>query len=174
MTFFAAVAVAKTIEDLYNLSAEIKWPNDVLIKGKKVCGVLLETSTTDSLVNFVVVGIGINTNIDHSSFSEDLETATSLKEELQKEVNNATLLKTLLEKLEYYYAMFLENESELVEEWKRFDCTLGTNIEVVDPNERFEGRAIDVDDDGALLVKIENGSVRRVLSSSIVLRKPKS
>jgi len=104
LTLMAAAVVAKVINDMFTLKAEVKWPNDVMIGGKKVCGVLTEMVTKGGIVDFVVVGVGINANIDVDSFSEPLRKfLTSLKEELKEDIDRERLLRALLEELEKRY-----------------------------------------------------------------------
>ena len=98
LTFMTAVAVAKTIRKLFKLNAEIKWPNDVLVNERKVCGILTETSTRGDAIDFAVVGIGVNANVDLASFPKNLRASvTSLEAEVKGEVEREGLLCALLE-----------------------------------------------------------------------------
>jgi len=104
LTLMAAAVVAKVISDMFKLEAEVKWPNDVIINGKKVCGILTEMSTKGGLVDFVVIGVGINANIDLDSFPKHLRKfLTSLKEELRENIDRKRFLCALLEKFEQCY-----------------------------------------------------------------------
>lgn len=173
LTLMAAVVVARVIRKMLELNAEIKWPNDVLIDGKKVCGILTEMCTRGKLVDFVTLGIGINANVEADSFPENLrDSITSLEKELREEVARERFLRALLEELEHYYKMFTRMEFDLIlEEWKSLASFLGSYVEVVSYDEKIVGLAVDVDQSGALLVKAENGTVRRVTSGDVTLQK---
>jgi biotin-[acetyl-CoA-carboxylase] ligase BirA-like protein len=169
LTFVAAVAVTKLIREMFDLEAEIKWPNDILIGGKKVCGILTETSTKGDAVDFVVAGVGINANVSLNSFSEELrDSLTSLKKELKEEINREKFMRALLEELERYYVMFTQKKFDLIlGEWRNLAGFLGQYVEIKSFDEEFIGRAVDVDQDGALMVKLRDGTVKKVLSGDI-------
>jgi len=173
LTLTTAVAVAHVIRRMLRLNSEIKWPNDVLIEGKKVCGILTEMSTSGKIVKSVVLGIGINANVNVESFPEHLRNSvTSLKKELREEVPRERFLQALLEELERYYTMFTRSEFDLIlEEWKELARFLGSHIEVVSCGEKLVGLAVDVDQSGALLIKTRDGNVRRVVSGDVSLQK---
>jgi len=104
LTIMAATVVARVISDMFKLEAEIKRPNDIMIDGRKVCGILTEMSTKCGMVDFVVIGVGINVNVNLDSFSKHLRKfLTSLKEELTENIDRERLLCTLLEQLEQCY-----------------------------------------------------------------------
>ncbi len=173
LTFVAAVAVTRVIRETFDLEAEIKWPNDVLIGGKKVCGILTETSTKGDAVDFVVVGVGINANVSLDSFPESLrDSLTSLKEELKEDIDREEFLCVLLEELERYYVTFTQKKFALIfEELRNLAGFLGQYVEVTSFDEKIIGKAVDVDQDGALMVKLSNGTVRKVLSGDVTIRK---
>jgi BirA family biotin operon repressor/biotin-[acetyl-CoA-carboxylase] ligase len=167
-----AVAAAKTLRKLYGLNAEIKWPNDVLIDGRKVCGILTEASLKRRTVNFVVVGIGINVNFPLNALSQDLEaTATTLKEVLQKEVDIEELICVLLKEFEECYERFKRKEfGVLLSEWRSMASFLGKRVEVISFTENFHGIAVDVDENGALIVNLENGTERKIVAGDVTVR----
>lgn len=174
LTLMSAVVVAQTIKENLGLSAEIKWPNDVLVRGRKVCGILTETTTSDNgNVNFAVVGIGINANVDLTVFSDSLRaTAMSLKAELGRDIDIESFFCALLEKFEHYYDMFKEGKFNLIlAEWRGLARFLGSLVEVALLKEKFEGTAVDVDQNGALIVRLKNGTLRKVVSADVTLRK---
>jgi len=172
LTFMTAAAVAKAIKKMFVLNAEVKWPNDVLLDGKKVCGILTEMSTRDDAVDFVVVGIGINANVNVDLFPEDLRSAvTSLKEEMAEEVELERFLRVLLEELEHHYKVFIRKEFDLIlEEWRSLTKLLGAYVEVVSFEEKFEGWAIDVDSSGALIIRLRDGTLKKVISGDVTYR----
>jgi len=104
LTLMTAAVVAKVVSDMFRLKAEVKWPNDIVINGKKVCGILTETRTKGDIVDFVVIGVGINANINLDSFPKHLrKSLTSLRKELKEDINRKRFLCALLEELEQCY-----------------------------------------------------------------------
>jgi BirA family biotin operon repressor/biotin-[acetyl-CoA-carboxylase] ligase len=172
LVFVAGLAVAETLREEFGLRVETKWPNDVLLNGRKVCGILLEMNTVDEKVNFVVIGVGVNANFEESIFSEDLRKgATSLEHELSHQVSLEGLFTSLLSKLESEYEPFMEGGfGPTLERWKEYAGFLGLNVEVADRNEKIAGVALDVDQDGALIVAPQNGMKRRVLVGDVSLQ----
>jgi len=172
IVFMAAVAIAKTIRKMLRLTAKTKWPNDVLIHNKKVCGLLAETSISGDNINFVVLGIGINANVDAKAFPKELTgSLTSLKKESKREIPREEFLQALLKEMEHYYNEFTRGRfARILEEWKSLTDMMGKDVEVVSLDERFGGKAIDVDQDGALIVKLEDESVKRVFSADASIR----
>jgi BirA family biotin operon repressor/biotin-[acetyl-CoA-carboxylase] ligase len=172
LVFIAGLAVAETLHEEFGLDVDTKWPNDVLLNGKKVCGILLEMNSTGNRVNYVVMGIGLNVNFKQEDFSLELEkVATTLKHELGGTVQIDVLFMMLLEKLERNYQLFLEEGFEpIIEGWKENASFLGKKVDVTDQHELIHGLALDVDQDGALIVSLENGKKRRVLNGDVILR----
>jgi len=173
LVFAAGLAVAEVLHELYGLRAETKWPNDVLVNGRKVCGILAEMNTTGDEVNFVVIGVGINANFDaKEALPEELsKDATSLETALGRSVQLDTLFRTMLERLECIYELFVkEGFASVLTMWKKYATFLGCKVEVLTGTERLVGFALDVDDDGGLTVKLENGNVRDVLVGDVSLR----
>ncbi len=159
ITLLAAVSVTKALRGA-GLEAVIKWPNDVLVNGKKICGILTEMSAETDAVNFIVLGIGVNVNND-----PPLETATSIKAELGQSVARVKFVQSLLETLEEDYLTFkAEGFTPILWSWRRFSDTLGRAVEVTYQDEIVRGMAQDVDEDGSLLVKTEDGSIRKIVS----------
>lgn len=171
LTLMASLAVARTINQLFKLKAEVKWPNDVLINGKKVCGILTEANTKGRIVNFVVIGIGVNANVELDSLPKEVrKIATSLKHELNREINRERFLSILLEKMEHYYFMLTKGKSsQILKKWKNLCGFLGSYIEVTSLKEKIEGIAMDVDENGALIVRLRNGTLKRILSGDVTL-----
>jgi len=173
LVFVAGLAVAEALHELYGLKTETKWPNDVLVNGRKVCGILAEMNTTGDSVNFVVVGIGINANFDtKSALPQELwETTTSLESELDKKVQLDALFRAVVERLECIYEIFLKEDfAPVLREWKKHAGFLGSKVKVINDAEELVGLALDVEDDGALTIKLENGTVKRVLAGDVSLR----
>lgn len=163
INLMASVAVAKTIRKLFGLRAELKWPNDVLIKGRKVCGILAEMEAEMDKVNFINLGIGINANTPTSQYEK---MATSLKEELRKEISRKQLLNSLLKEIAKQQALLTGNK--LLEEWKKLSATLNKQVKIVTPGEEITGQAIDIDTNGALVIKSKDGSLRSVIAGDCI------
>ncbi len=173
LVFVASLAVAESIRNLYGLKVETKWPNDVLVDGKKVCGILAETSSIGERLKFVVLGVGVNVNLNvEKAFPKELqESATSLQDMLGRKVEIEKLFKKLLERLERLYTLFLKNGfTQILEKWKKFASFLGCQVEVSSDSQKWSGTALDVEEDGSLSLKLENGTVKRFLSGDITLR----
>ncbi|MEM3873629.1 MAG: biotin--[acetyl-CoA-carboxylase] ligase [Candidatus Bathyarchaeia archaeon] len=173
LVFLAGLAVAETIRELYGLKAETKWPNDVLVDGKKVCGILSEMKTVDEKVDYAIIGIGVNANIDvEKEFPKELrETATSIQKALGRKISLEELFKALLEKMDSLYQIFLkEGFTPILKEWKSFASFLGCEVEVSSDGERLKGVASDVDGNGVLVLRFEDGSVKRVFFGDVSLR----
>ena len=164
LVFAAGLAVAEALREQYGLRVETKWPNDVLVDGRKTCGVLTEMNSVGEKVNFVVVGVGVNVNFDVGKvFPKELqETATSLKKECGEQVSLDELLRVLLVKLEKTYESFTTGGFlPVLVEWRKYARFLGSQVEVSNDDGRLRGVALDVDEEGALLLKQENGLVKR-------------
>jgi len=158
INLMAGIAVAVTIKELYGLKAELKWPNDVLIEGKKVCGILAEMDAETDVLNFVNVGIGINVNTSIPRFEK---TATSLKDALGREISRKEFLSALVVEIERWLPLLMK--ADLLEEWRRLSATLGEEVRVMSLGEEVIGQAIDIDATGALILKGKDGSLRTVL-----------
>jgi BirA family biotin operon repressor/biotin-[acetyl-CoA-carboxylase] ligase len=173
LTFVAGLAVAKVLREMFGLKAETKWPNDVLVNGRKICGILTEMNTTGETVNLVVVGIGINANFDvEKAFPDSLKkVATSIKNELGRKVQLHMLFRVLLEHLENLYELLTkEGFSPVLREWKDYADFLGRQVIIISLTEKIHGLALDVDNDGALIIRLADGSVRRVFVGDVSLR----
>lgn len=173
LTLMAAVAVAKTINKLFGLNSEIKWPNDVLINRRKVCGILTEAKTKGEALDFVIVGIGMNANYSVNTLPRYLRgSSTTLKEELKKEIERVSLLRKLLEETEFYYDVFQKKRFDtILTEWRNSASFLGSYVEVVSNSEKIRGWATGIDRNGALLVRLKDQTIRKVTSGDMKLIK---
>ena len=163
INLMASVAVAATIKKLFGLKAELKWPNDVLIEGKKLCGILADMDAEMDVVNFVNLGIGINANTSIPQFEK---TATSLKDALGKEISRKEFLSVLLMEIERQQPLLMK--ADLLEEWKKLSVTLNKDVRIVAPGEVIIGRAIDIDTTGALIVKERDGSLKKAMAGDCI------
>lgn len=168
LIMLASLAVVHTIRGVTGLKAEIKWPNDVLINGKKVSGILIENDVLGSKVASIV-GIGIDVNLRLADFPEIQGIATSLAEELGKEVSRLKLISYLLVEMENLYLALSDGRS-LYEEWRDNLATLGKHVRVTAQDAVYEGIAESVAKDGSLLLRETNGNVNRIFVGDVTLR----
>lgn len=172
-TLVAAVAVAQAVREHTGVAAGIKWPNDLLVEGKKLCGILVELNAEMDRVNFMVAGIGLNVNIDSSHFSPELaETATSLKIEAGRHIPRVPLLRAVLQSLDIWYRRWLrEGFVPVLDKWRELCVTLDCPVTVHTMKGSYVGHALDVDETGALLVQTSDGAVQRLVAGEVSLRK---
>jgi len=165
-----AVAVVQAIKVCTQIESQIKWPNDVLINEKKVCGILTEMSAELDIINCVVVGIGINANIDIRDFPKDIQkNTTSLKETSGKEISRVKLVQIFLQEFEKYYEKLKKKEFPFIlKEWKFYSHTLGKKIRVDIGEKIITGEAIDINESGALILKKEDGELIEIISGTII------
>jgi BirA family transcriptional regulator, biotin operon repressor / biotin---[acetyl-CoA-carboxylase] ligase len=171
LTFLSVVAVARAIAGCTTLSPQIKWPNDILVSGKKVAGLLNEMNAETEKVNFVVLGIGVNLNMRLSQLGEGVRhPATSLLEEGGVEVDRAAFARTLLQELDRLYDRFLvEGEGPVRAEWLERSAIRGRSVRVSCGSREFGGVVQGVDAFGALLVETPDGVLETVLSGDVTL-----
>ncbi len=167
ITLLAAVALCETLITSTLVKATIKWPNDILVKGKKVAGILTEISTEMDAINYIVVGTGLNVNT--KAFPSDVQhRATSIFIETGKEKSRVDLLKSYLKTFEDYYVKFKKGHwSDIRERWRKLTDLLGKPIVVETIDQRYKGTAVDIDEDGVLLLEDKKGVTHRVFSGDI-------
>ena len=175
-TLLAAVAVAMAMKR-FGLKAEIKWPNDILHEGKKLTGILTEMSAELDRVNYIVIGTGVNVNMEEKDFPEELRgKATSLAIMKGEKLPRVAFFQAVLEALDELCTV-LEEEgfAPIVAHWREYAVTLGQDVHVIGATGRgsFDGRAVDIDEEGALLVETADG-VRRVLAGDVSIRPKKA
>jgi BirA family biotin operon repressor/biotin-[acetyl-CoA-carboxylase] ligase len=173
LTVASATALRRAIESETGLKPEIKWPNDILIGGKKVAGILTELSAELDKVRYVILGIGIDVNLDAGEFPADLKkTATSLKIETGETVSRAELAVTILRELDFDYARISGGKfTAVADEWESNCVTIGRNVTVQIGDRKIRGRAESLDDDGALLLRTEHGHLERIIGGDVTLEK---
>lgn len=156
--FAASMILAQTLRNMYKIDAMVKWPNDILVDNKKISGILSEMAAETDRVDFINIGVGINVNNDPTPREP---AATSIKKILGREVSRKALLRTFLDHFEQ-----LLNDSDLenvVSEWKKYTETLNRHVRVVTTRDVSEGLAVDVDDNGALMLKLADGSLKKII-----------
>ena len=168
LTLLSALAVAKALADITGKDAKIKWPNDIVIDGRKVCGILTEMSAQFDYINNIVIGIGINVN--NSSFPEEISATASSLRLLSggKKYRRAEIIEKIMEYFEKYYSIFLETEdlSALVNEYDAMLVNMKRQVKVLDPKEPFEGTAMGITKTGELIV--DTWESRKLVSSGEV------
>ena len=173
LTVISATALRRAIKSVAGLSAEIKWPNDVLHGGKKIAGILTEMSAETDRVRHVIIGIGVDVNQDANEFAGEVrQTATSLKLAAGEEICRAGLAAEILRELDADYARVRAGKfPEIADEWEAACVTIGKNVTVHVGERKFRGRAEALDDDGALLVRTEHGHLERIIGGDVTLEK---
>lgn len=148
----AAVGVAKTLHAI-GIGARIKWPNDLLVSGRKICGILAAGAP-----DFITLGIGLNANLDPYELETPPGTATSIRSSLGYDVDLAHLLQDLLGHLQEEFRR-LENFEDVLDDWRKLNCTLGKRVRVHKPDKILEGTAVDLSFEGALVLDTGYGEV---------------
>ena len=180
ITLAAAAAVCKTIRDLYGLDARINWPNDVLIGGRKVSGILTDMSMDINSIKYIVLGFGVNVNVEMLSFPARIQkTATSIKEETGKTVSRREFIDQLLLEFERLYAAFDEGRYDVIlNEYKGLIYPLGSRVIVKDQDNLYEGTSVDITEDGAFVMKARDGTVMTFVTGDVhaypdeIIKKP--
>jgi BirA family biotin operon repressor/biotin-[acetyl-CoA-carboxylase] ligase len=158
VSFLASVTLARTLNEIFNIDARVKWPNDILVSERKISGMLSELEAESDRLAFINIGLGINVNNDPSALQP---TATSIKEILGREVSKKDILFRYLDAFEKQ--MQIAAFDRVIQDWKQYAATLNRYVRVVTNKEVFTGRAIDVDDAGALILKGADGSLQKIL-----------
>ncbi len=173
ITLAAAVAVASSVREYTGLGAEIKWPNDILIRGRKIGGILVEMRSMKERIDLMNIGIGLNVNMQLETLPEDIRPfTTSLKAEIKTDINRYSLLNAILSKLEQIYKMILNgNKQTLIDEWIRLNCTIGKEVSVQSQNRIIRGVAESVNDNGELRIRLETGKIEIVNSGEVKILK---
>jgi BirA family biotin operon repressor/biotin-[acetyl-CoA-carboxylase] ligase len=169
LTILASLAVLHSIEATTGLQCQLKWPNDVLIDGKKVCGILLESQAKADSVDYATIGIGINVNMKLADYPDIAPIATSLADELGKEVSRLALIRNLFIETEKLY-LKLQSGKSLLEEWRKHLITLGKDVRVRSGEDIFEGVAESVAEDGSLLLRCKDGSLMKFMAGDVTLK----
>lgn len=173
LTVAAATGLWRAIHAETGINAEIKWPNDILICGKKVAGILTEMSAELDRVKHVIIGVGVDVNLTAHELPPDVrKVATSLRIELGRPVQRAGLATAILRELDRDYARVCGGLfAALADEWEERCTTIGQQVVITMGERRIRGRAEALDDDGALLVRTEHGHLERIIGGDVMLEK---
>lgn len=167
ITLLAGVAVAELLSRRHLADVTLKWPNDVQIGGKKVCGILTEMKTTaDRRIDFVIVGIGININMRKEDFDESFrESSTSIKEETGGDISRLEFAVALYDHFEKWIAIWIQQGfSPVGEAWLTYSHMVGKRIQVASHGNIQTGEMTGIDDDGSLLISDDSGTIRKILA----------
>jgi BirA family biotin operon repressor/biotin-[acetyl-CoA-carboxylase] ligase len=169
LTLLSGVAVAETIRNATGCAAGIKWPNDVVLKSKKLCGILAESSFSKGAPDWVVIGFGININLDPDDLPPDCQTSsTSLKIELGHRVSRLNILSEFINVWEKHYQGFLKGGHDYLRpHWIQNNVTLGKSVTVSREKESFNGVAVDISERGGLVVRLTNGDMKEFLAEDV-------
>jgi BirA family biotin operon repressor/biotin-[acetyl-CoA-carboxylase] ligase len=173
ITLISGISGVNTISKIANLNSTLKWPNDIRINGKKVCGILTELTTEQDMVSYILVGLGFNVNNKVSDFPIELsDKATTLSEELNHELDRNLFTRDFFEEFENLYFNFVQNPdkylSEILEEWRKVSDTLGRNVKIETISGVINGIAIDISPEGALILKKETGEELKIIAGDCI------
>ncbi len=171
LTLVMAISVAKALEELTGLSCMIKWPNDILIGEKKVCGILTEMSAETGFIHYVVIGVGINVN--HTNIPKHLETiATSLQREMNQKCKRTDVIITVMEYFEKAYEQFCKtcDLSKFLDWYNEHLFNRNATVRILLPEEEYEGRALGINASGELLVERENQIIENIYAGEVSVR----
>jgi BirA family biotin operon repressor/biotin-[acetyl-CoA-carboxylase] ligase len=165
LTMASSIAVFQGIKKITGIKAEIKWPNDLLINGRKICGILTEIDSEKQKINYCIIGIGINVN---NELEKELQLdATTLKKELNKEILIHELLRAIIENFDENYNKLLSGEYDFIREsWLKCSNIIGRKIQVIDDKTVLTGKVVKVDSDGYILLNTANGEIK-IISGDI-------
>lgn len=171
LTLVMAMSVCKAICELTGAKAQIKWPNDIVVNKKKVCGILTEMSTQMDYIEHVIIGVGINVN--QTEFEEEIaKTATSLLVEMDKQYDRNLIVQKVTEYFEQYYEAFVEtcDMSTLMGEYNNWLVNKNAKVRVLDPKGEFDGTAKGINETGELIVETEDGQTTNVYAGEVSVR----
>lgn len=173
MTIASATALARALRKAAGVECEIKWPNDILVRERKLCGILTEMSAELDKIKYMVLGIGVNVNFEIEDFPAELrEIATSLAIESGRKFKRAEVAAEILRQLDGDYARIRTGQFESVaSEWEDQCTTIGRNVEIACGKHVVNGRAESLDREGALLVRTQHGHLERIIGGDVTLRK---
>lgn len=167
LIMIASLAVVRSIEAVTGLKSQIKWPNDILIDRKKVCGILIENEVKGNIVTFSIVGIGINVDLNVADYSEISSTAASLERKSGEDLR-IKIIRSLLIEFERLYLM-LPDAQTIYESWRDRLMTLGEKVTVSSGGQTIEGIAESVDQTGGLMLRQNDGNLTRVVAGDVTL-----
>jgi BirA family transcriptional regulator, biotin operon repressor / biotin---[acetyl-CoA-carboxylase] ligase len=173
VTLLTACAVCKAIEEISGLYTQIKWPNDIVLNGKKLCGILTEMSAEIDEINYLIIGIGVNVNIDLEDFPHELQAiATSIKIEKGDMIIRKELAAAIINNFERYYKGFIMTGSikDYINEYKERSAILGKEVRVTSSTLELQGTVVDISEEGQLQLELCDGSIKEIISGEVSVR----
>ena len=173
ITLATGVAVVKALEKVGITNAEIKWPNDIMINGKKVSGILTEAITKFNTIENIIIGVGIDANFDVDILSKELqEGTTTLDTELGHRVDENEIIRLFLEEFEKIFILFNDGGFEqILKEWRKYSYSIGKIVEVKEPfNKSYDGYVLGISREGALVVEKIDGTLEKVISGECIIK----
>jgi BirA family biotin operon repressor/biotin-[acetyl-CoA-carboxylase] ligase len=173
ITVASGVALARALRASTHVECGIKWPNDIIVKDRKLCGILTEMTAEVDKIKYMVLGIGVNVNFEAADFPEELRNiATSLRIQAGQSFNRAELAAKILEELDSDYERILHGQfPAIADEWEARCTTIGRQVEISSGIRQVRGRAESLDSEGALLLRTEHGHLERIIGGDVTLRK---
>ena len=171
LTIVTGVAIAKTLHDEFDIHVGIKWPNDLLIGNKKICGILTEAVTQKDKLEAVLVGIGIDVNVNEEDIPSRIKNiATSVKTETNMEFSRAAIIREFFRIFEELYEEFKDgNFKEIVSEWRRLSSTTGNRVKVYKGGKALIADAVGITNKGALIVETDDGKLEKITSGECII-----
>lgn len=173
ITLIAAAAVHKAIKEYCNINCGIKWPNDIVINNKKVCGILTEMSGELNKINYIILGIGINANLDLEDFPEEIRSiASSIKLEKGDPIIRKNLIAKIMNEFEILYNEMINysNINSTIEICRTNSIFIGKEVKLINKNEVIIAKVIDIDDQGELIIEKEDGTILPIISGEVSMR----
>jgi BirA family biotin operon repressor/biotin-[acetyl-CoA-carboxylase] ligase len=170
LVMLASLGVVHSIEKVTGLDPQIKWPNDVLINKKKVCGILTESDVRQNKVVYAIMGIGINVNTKLSNYPGIGLTATSIADEMGEDVSIIDITRNLIAEIDLLYSRLQVSCMPVYEEWRDRLIILGKRVRIISGKNELEGVAESVAEDGSLLLRHPNRSITRIIAGDVTLR----
>ena len=175
ITLMGAVAVVSALRKQCDVQAAIKWPNDIFISGKKVGGLLTEMSAEPDRIKHIVLGIGVDVNMDVKSLPVEIQAlTTTLAAETNGMLDRSILLRGLLSELDRWYQIFLKNPSDVLREWEELNMTIGNRVAVAGSGIALKGLAQGIDAEGRLILRLDDGTLRQVAAGDVTILKGKA
>ena len=171
LTLVIALSLAQAVREMLGLDVGIKWPNDIVIGGKKICGILTEMTCEITAINYVVIGIGINVN--QRKFPDDIkDTATSLTLEMGAAVDRSQLIALTLQYFETNYELFVKEKSlrSLVDAYNEICVNCGKRVRVLEPGNEYEADSRGINEEGELIVRTDDGKIRHIYAGEVSVR----
>ncbi len=171
LTLMSAVACASALQKISSVAVSIKWPNDLMVADKKLGGILTEMKTDTDHIDYAVIGIGININLDSSDMPDDIRhTATSVRLQAGQPQTRTQYAVEIIKSLDYWYAILLKSgKGPVIDSWRRLSSTIGHTVTATSGEVQVTGLAEDIDAEGALLLKLEDNSLVKINAGDVIV-----